>query len=325
MFHKQLGILLISSLVADFSELVAQSESAVSPKASTKNKFTKNTHTESTLPSPLLKVPENHVDISTISENKDSDDISSAFAKNGFYVTPQFGGAVVQDVNFVNFVKDKLPTTIASDGTSFGGGSADASLGFDAGFRFDVSIGFKVNDWFSIEIAPGVIVNPMNSVSFTGTGQVDIGNAIFGGVCDIDGNLIQVPLLVNFIFTIPTNSKWEPFVGGGVGALYSSATFNNISGGFEPSVSTSTSTSSTTEINSSPVTIELNESATCWALGYSALAGVNYHFSRDISIGFIYKFTGTGAQNFGVNTFGNLMETNGTFTQSVQADAIFRF
>jgi opacity protein-like surface antigen len=321
-FHKHFGILLISSLVADFSKLVAQSESAVSPKASAECEFTKNTSTESTLPSPLLKAPENNVDMSTLSENKDSDDISLAFAKNGFYVTPQFGGAVVQDVNFV---KDKLPTSITSDGTSYGGGSVDASLGFDAGFRFDVSIGFKVNDWFSVEFAPGVIVNPMNSVSFTG--QVDIGNASFGGVCDIDGNLIQVPLLVNFIFTIPTNSKWEPFVGGGVGALYSSATFNNISGGFDTTIySTATSTSSTTaEINSSPVTIELNESATCWALGYSALAGVGYHFSRDISIGFIYKFTGTGAQNFGVNTFGNLMETNGTFTQSVQADATFSF
>jgi len=324
-FHKHFCIPLISLLVADISELVAQNESAVSPKASTGVDFAKNTPTEPTLPSPLLKVSENNVDMSTLSEDNDSQIISSAFAKNGFYVTPQFGGAVVQDVNFVNFVKDKLPTTIASDGTSFGGGSADASLGFDAGFRFDVSIGFKVNDWFSIEFAPGVIVNPMNSVSFTGTGQVDIGNAIFGGVCDIDGNLIQVPLLVNFIFTIPTNSKWEPFVGGGVGALYSSATFNNISGGFDTTLSSTSTSSTTAEINSSPVTVELNESATCWALGYSALAGVNYHFSRDISIGFIYKFTGTGAQNFGVNTFGNLMETNGTFTQSVQADAIFRF
>ena len=317
MFHKHFGILLISSLVADFSELVAQSESAVSPKASTRSEFTKNTHTESTLPSPLLKVPENNVDISTLSGNKDSDDISSAFAKNGFYVTPQFGGAVVQDVNFGNFGKDVSPSTTSGDS-----GSVDASLGFDAGFRFDVSIGFKVNDWFSVEFAPGVIVNPMNSASFSG--PVFIENAVFDGVSDIDGNLIQVPLLVNFIFTIPTSSKWEPFVGGGVGALYSSATFNNISGGFVPTVSSSTS-STTAEINSSPVTVELNESATCWALGYSALAGVNYHFSRDISIGFIYKFTGTGAQNFGVNTFGNLMETNGTFTQSVQADATFRF
>jgi opacity protein-like surface antigen len=315
-FHKHFCILLISLLVADFSELVAQNESAVSPKASAEIDLTKNTPTEPTLPPPLLKVSENNVDMSTLLDNKDSQDISSAFAKNGFYVTPQFGGAVVQDVNFGNFGKDVSPSTTIGDS-----GSVDASLGFDAGFRFDVSIGFKVNDWFSVEFAPGVIVNPMNSASFNG--PVFIENAVFDGVSDIDGNLIQVPLLVNFIFTIPTNSKWEPFVGGGVGALYSSATFNNISGGFVPTLSSSTST--TTEINSSPVTIELNESATCWALGYSALAGVNYHFSRDISIGFIYKFTGTGAQNFGVNTFGNLMETNGTFTQSVQADATFRF
>jgi len=315
-FHKHFGILLISSLVADFSKLVAQSESAVSPKASAEREFNKNTSTESTLPSPLLKVPENNVDMSTLSENQDSDDISLAFAKNGFYVTPQFGGAVVQDVNFDNFVKDVFIST-----ESGGSGSVNVSLGFDAGFRFDIPIGYKVNEWFCVEFTPGIIVNPMNSISFSGA--VPFGNAAFGGVSDIDGNLIQVPLLVNFIFAIPTNSKWEPFVGGGVGALYSSATINNISGGFN--TTPSSTTSSTTEINSSPVTIELNQSATCWALGYSALAGVNYHFSRDISIGFIYKFTGTSAQSFGGSTFGDLMETNGTFTQSVQAEVTFRF
>ena len=130
MFHKHFRILLISLLVADFSELVAQNESAGSPKASAGIDFAKNTPTEPTLPSPLLKVSENNLDMSTLSENKDSQDISSAFARNGFYVTPQFGGAVVQDVNFA---KDKLPTSIASDGTSYGGGSVDASLGFDAG------------------------------------------------------------------------------------------------------------------------------------------------------------------------------------------------
>jgi opacity protein-like surface antigen len=226
-------------------------------------------------------------------------DKSSNFAQEGFYVTPQVGGAVVQDVNF-----NRVTASGSINGQALSG-SVDASLSFDAGFRFDAPIGYRVNEWFSVEFAPGVIVNPMNSASFNGS--VTLGSTTFaaGTSADIDGNLIQVPLIVNFILTIPTDSKWEPFIGGGVGALYSSATFNNIS-------------------NSSG-TRNLSQDANCWALGYSALAGLNYHFSKDISIGVVYKFTGTGNQNYGGSTLGDLLDTNGTFTQSVQADATFRF
>ena len=226
-------------------------------------------------------------------------DKNTLFAQEGFYVTPQVGGAVVQDVNF---------ETVTASGTIGGqaiSGSLDASLSFDAGFRFDVPVGYRVNEWFSIEFAPGVIVNPMDTASFNGS--LTLGGTTYtaGTSADIDGNLVQVPLIVNFILTIPTDSKWEPFVGGGVGAMFSSATFNNISNNLG--------------------TQDLSQDATCWALGYSALAGVNYHFSKDISIGIVYKFTGTGNQNYGGSTLGDLLDTNGTFTQSVQADATFRF
>lgn len=224
---------------------------------------------------------------------------SLIFAQEGFYVTPQVGGAVVQDVNF-----DRVSASGNINGQSISG-SVDASLSFDAGFRFDAPVGYRVNEWFSVEFAPGVIVNPMDSASFDGA--LTLGGTTYaaGTTADIDGNLIQVPLIVNFILTIPTDSKWEPFIGGGVGALFSSATFNNIS--------------------NNTGTRDLSQDATCWALGYSALAGVNYHFSKDISIGIVYKFTGTGNQNYGGSTLGDLLDTNGTFTQSVQADATFRF
>ena len=183
---------------------------------------------------------------------------SSFFAQEGFYVTPQVGGSVVQDVNY---------NSVTASGTIAGSaltGTIDASLSFDAGFRFDVPIGYRVNEWFSVEFAPGVIVNPMDSASFNGS--LTIGGTTYsaGASADIDGNLVQVPLIVNFILTIPTDSKWEPFIGGGVGAVYNSATFNNIS--------------------DNTGTLTLDQDATAWAVGYSALAGLNYHFSKDISI-----------------------------------------
>lgn len=220
---------------------------------------------------------------------------NKTYADEGFYVSPQVGGSVVQDLAIE-------PISASAPGIS---GTLDATIEFDAGFRFDAPVGYRFNEWFSLEFAPGVIYNPMNSISLNG--EITIGGQKLnaGDTLDLDGNLIQVPLLVNFIFTIPTDSKWEPFIGGGVGALYSSATFTNVSSGAG--------------------TLSLDQDADCWALGYSALAGLNYHFSRDISIGFIYKFTGTGSQSYGGSDFADLLQTNGTFTHSVQADATFRF
>lgn len=217
----------------------------------------------------------------------------------GFYIGFQPGGAVVENINF---------NRISASGTIGGSsvsGFLDATLVLDAGFRFDLPIGYRVNEWFSVEFAPAVIFNTMNSAQFNSS--LTIGETTYtgGASANLDGNLIQVPLMVNFILTIPTDSPWEPFLGGGVGGVYSQANFNSISD------------------NTGSMT--LDQTADCWALGYSGLAGLNYHFDKNISIGFVYKFTGTGNQAFGGSTLGNLLDTGGTYTQSVSATATFRF
>ena len=292
MSHKHFGILLISLLVSDFSELVAQSESAVSPKASAEIELTKNTPTESTIPSPLLKVPENNVDMSTLSENKDSQDISSAFAKYGFYVAPTIGAALVQDIDLSNSTSDQYYTSIVTSG----------SLTINPGVRFDLPVGYRVNDWINVELAPGVIYNTIQSIQggsvFTYSdwwASIDpalVGTKSQGTFTPIEsGNLIQVPLMVNILFTIPTGSEWEPFVGGGIGAIYLSRTLNYPERSFTDN---------------------------CWSQSYSALAGLNYHYDKDISIGVVYKFNGTGDQ-------ATFLNKQAVYTQSAQLNATFRF
>lgn len=292
MSHKHFGILLISLLVSDFSELVAQSESAVSPKASAEIELTKNTPTESTIPSPLLKVPENNVDMSTLSENKDSQDISSAFAKNGFYVAPTIGAALVQDIDLSNSTSDQYYTSIVTSG----------SLTINPGVRFDLPVGYRVNDWINVELAPSVIYNTIQSIQggsvFTYSdwwASIDpalVGTKSQGTFTPIEsGNLIQVPLMVNILFTIPTGSEWEPFVGGGIGAIYLSRTLNYPERSFTDN---------------------------CWSQSYSALAGLNYHYDKDISIGVVYKFNGTGDQ-------ATFLNKQAVYTQSAQLNATFRF
>ena len=178
---------------------------------------------------------------------------------NSFYIGLEAGGAFVQD------------TRLSALGY-------EISLNMNTGFRFDLPIGYRFNDWFSVEFAPGFIYNTIESVQS-------------GGGIDLDGgNLVQVPLLVNFIITIPTDSPFEPYIGGGVGGLYA-----NIDSKI------------------------LNEQYDSWACGYSGLAGLNYHLDQDISFGMSYKFTGTSNQNWypGVTTQ--------TYTQSVEVTGTFRF
>jgi len=179
-------------------------------------------------------------------------------ASEGLYFAPAIGGAVVQDVN------------------GYGG---DVSFSFNPGVRCDLSIGYRLNEWFSLEFAPGFIYNSLETIT------------IQGSQYNVDGELIQVPLLINPILTIPTDSKWEPFLGLGVGGVYTSQSNNAFS------------------YYSSGTT-------TAWNFCYSALAGVQYHLEQDISFGFIYKFTG-------VNQSG--LNYDDVLTQSVQANATFRF
>lgn len=179
-------------------------------------------------------------------------------ALQSFYLSPVLGGSVVQDYR------------------GYGG---SVVYEFDAGIRFDLSVGYRFNDWCSLEFTPGLIYNDIESIS------------ILGERFSVEGEILQVPLMLNLILTIPTKCSWEPFLGLGIGGVY---------------------TSTTTEAFSfyGPGT------TTAWNLGYSALAGLNYHLDPDLSVGFIYKFTG-------INQSGSSYED--LMTQSVQAQATFRF
>lgn len=186
----------------------------------------------------------------------------------GFYAGLQLGGAVVQNID-LNF----------SSGTSY-------ALVLNPGIRLDTPVGYRFNEWFSLEFAPGMIYNKMQDIQTPES--VGIG-----------GYLMQVPLIVNGIVTIPTDSPFEPFFGGGFGGIFSKLSLSGMNA-----------------IGST------DRSGSAWAYGYSALGGLNYHLDKDISIGFVYKFTGTTGQNW----TGDILGTSTTvFTQSVEASATFRF
>lgn len=210
-----------------------------------------------------------------------SKDASPFMPKDGsWYVGLQNGAAFVSDVN--------LPGV--------------GSLTLNTGYRLDVPLGYRVNEWFSCEFAPGFIYNTVNSVKLN---ELD---PIFDANINLGGSLIQVPLMINALVTVPTDCPLEPYFGGGVGAMYSNVKLDLGNLAFLD-----------------PIYEGETANAHSWAFAYSGLAGLNYHIDQDISIGICYKFTGTGSQSWRPSSsdlgFGNTH----VLTQSIEATATMRF
>ena len=208
----------------------------------------------------------------------------------GFYISPEIGAAVVQNINLnsISANEQVAGVTIGTTQTPY--------LTFSTGVRFDFAMGYAFNDWCSLEFAPGIIWNPLKTYGVDNASvTVDGENYAGSAEVNLDGSFIQVPLIANLLFHIPTNSPWRPFFGGGLGANYNYLNVTKVLG------------------------FDVNDaSGSCWSLGYQATAGLEYAFEGDYSIGFKYIFTGSAAQSFGGDL--SLFGTSGSYTQSVLLD-----
>jgi opacity protein-like surface antigen len=217
---------------------------------------------------------------------------------SGFYVAPELGVAFQQDVNLQNVNFDT--TILGADVV----GSAGGSLTMSAGIRFNLPIGYQPVDWFAVEFAPGIIWNKMSSYNLELNGSLD-GTAVSTTLpLNVEGGYFQVPLVVNFIFKIPTNSPWVPYIGGGIGASY---TYMNW-----------------TRLSYAGVSADLsNVDGSCWSLAYQGIAGLDYKITDEVSLGLKYIFLGTGNQNFG-GSFQDV-DTKGSYSQNVMLNCTINF
>jgi len=90
---------------------------------------------------------------------------------------------------------------------------------FQPGIRFDIEPFYNVTDWFSIGVETAFIHNTVQSISTEGD-TVYRGNPDFG-----NGDLYQVPILLNTRFQFPTEGPIRWFFGGGVGGNWN---FTNV-------------------------------------------------------------------------------------------------
>jgi len=241
------------------------------------------------------QAPASSVSSSTfvITENK-----GSLTELSGFYLGPELGVAFQQDVNLQNV---NIDTEILNAAVV---GSAGGSLTMSAGVRFNLPVGYQPVDWFAVEFAPGIIWNKMSSYNLQLSGTIDGVPASTTLPINIEGGYFQVPLVVNFIFKLPTNSPWVPYIGGGIGASFTYMNWTRASyGGLSEDIS--------------------NVDGSCWSLAYQGIAGLDYKITDEVSLGLKYIFTGTGNQNFG-GSFQDL-DTKGSYSQNVMLNCTLNF
>ena len=251
--------------------------------------------------SPIVtQAPASSVSSSTFVRNENNEIPAEL---SGFYIAPELGVAFQQDVNLQNV---SYVQTIEGIGAL--AGTAGGSLSMDAGIRFNLPMGYQPVDWFAVEFAPGIIWNKMSSwnLELNGTASNDSGS-ISGELdlpFDVEGGYFQVPLVVNFIFKIPTDSPWVPYIGGGIGASYTYMNWTRLSyGGISQDLS--------------------NVDGSCWSLAYQGIAGLDYKITDEVSLGLKYIFTGTGNQNFG-GSFQDF-DTKGSYSQNVMLNCTINF
>ena len=217
---------------------------------------------------------------------------------SGFYLGPELGVAFQQDVNLQNV---NIDTEILNAAVV---GSAGGSLTMSAGIRFNLPVGYRPVDWFAVEFAPGIIWNKMSSYNLQFSGTIDGDPESATLPLDVQGGYFQVPLVVNFIFKIPTKSPWVPYIGGGIGASYTYMNWTQLSyGGISEDYS--------------------NVDGSCWSLAYQAIAGWDYKITDKVSLSLKYIFLGTGNQNFG-GSFQDV-DTQGSYSQNVMLNCTINF
>jgi opacity protein-like surface antigen len=210
--------------------------------------------------------------------------------QSNFYFSPKIGPAIVQDINFDSFAASAQIAGITV------GTNQSPYLSTATGLRFDFSLGYQFNDWCSMEFSPGVLWNPLkafgdNDVTVTIDGETYTGS----GELNLDGSFLQIPLMVNILFYIPTGSSWRPMIGGGIGGNYNYLNFSKILG------------------------VDLSDaSGACWSMGYQAIAGFEYEFEEGYSVGLKYIFMGSTSQSF--NSDLSMLNSKGSFSQSVVLD-----
>ncbi len=158
-----------------------------------------------------------------------------------------------------------------------------APLHFNTGVRGDLALGWRFNDSWAAEIEAGVIHN---------------------AIPEANGDMYQIPTLLNAIYEIPLKHSLRPCLGAGVGAAVT-----RLNGNFFQN-------------QIPPVALPIHDSDVTF--GFQATAGVKYEITSSIVIDLEYKFFGTTDHSWHSSS-GSTLESDGIYSNSVLASFTWKF
>lgn len=147
-----------------------------------------------------------------------------------------------------------------------------ATIELESPFGFTAAVGKSMNDWLRLEGELGFIKANTDEV---------INN--FGGDTDESGNEQFFNIMINAIADFKNSSRFTPFIGGGIGAVYAKHEIN-----FDPI------------ITDTIPGVDSNESE--WVFGYQFMAGVDYQYSSQLIFDLQYRYFGVGSRDYTQNT-----------------------
>lgn len=198
-------------------------------------------------------------------------------------------------------------------------GIAGVEAAVDAGVAWNVDVGYRINDWFGVEIESGYYRNGFGG--FEG-GEFFIDGVGATPIAGGDGSFTQIPLFLNAKFRLPLLERPAGADGGairldltaGLGAVHVSADIDGITAVGLPGAGTAAVDGGS------------------WGFGGQFGVGVTWEVRSNVEIGLGYRLMVVEGANFGTALFSDPalvgvapVETETVFTNAIQATLSIRF
>jgi opacity protein-like surface antigen len=154
---------------------------------------------------------------------------------------------------------------------------------FDPGVRVDFAPGLNFNQYFAFELNTGITWNGIESIEAGGESAT------------ADGDLIQVPILANFIAKVPTRIGLTPFVGAGGGGVYTRLSIGDVNG------------------------VEIDDSGDDFFGAFQLFGGLTFEVSEGIHLGAVYNYMHVFSNDEELSSSGDRAGLDDLTTHSISA------
>ncbi len=153
--------------------------------------------------------------------------------------------------------------------------SVSSSADLDVGVRLGVGVGYNINRYLGVEFDTGFLWNEFD---------------------DADGSLSHIPFMVNGVVRFPNASKFEPYLGGGIGGSANILYIDDVG---------------------------VDDADTDFNFAWQAMAGVRYKFNKNIALGVGYKYFGTSSSSYDIDWVDVDIDTSNNHTINLVFNVMF--